>query len=68
MDIGIIAFLVTLVVVGLGTFGKERRRKETPKRPLPTPKGKTAEERERKRQGDEDLITMILPTINNDGK
>ena len=65
----LIAFGLTVVIGSLIKIGKRQERKTKPTHPLVTEKTESEPDTEYKRklqQADEELITVILPTINND--
>jgi len=52
-----IAFVATIVVLGLISIGKSRRRKRPPVE---------TDEQRRQREAADEVVTVVLPTINHD--
>ncbi len=61
----LIAFGVTFLIGSLIKLGKKQEQNTKPSKPMVTNKIKADPDRQRKLQETDELITVILPTINN---
>jgi len=61
-----IAFTVTTIILLAINYGKKQSKKAQPKNITNTKSTKAEAERQYKLQETDELITVILPTINND--
>ena len=63
-----IAFIVTTIILLSINYGKKQSKKAQPKNITDSKLTKAEGERQHKLQKTDELITVILPTINNDKK
>ena len=59
---------IIIILMWLGNKGKQARASAEYEKLSPKDKMKVTEMDRRRKKDDEELITVILPTINNDGK
>ena len=63
-----IAFIITTIILFAIAYGKKHSKKAQPKNITDSKLTKAEAEHQQKQQKTDELITVILPTINNDKK